>query len=197
MGSGQTTRASSPSSEHQILKKNIGGEFQSSTPLLLFPKSGCYTHPPPRCWCSYCPLPTKLFLTKLATASLPLSLKKTAVVLSPSPSPSPQPSQADSNYCWPFYDADCYPAAATKVIIATGSHKQTEWQQEPQPAVHSTSPSCFCKAFYTWQIPVHSSRIHLHWFAFYNRADSPDLQLNPKQICPTAPSSAFCADSSN
>ena len=99
-GSGQTTRASSPSSEHQILKKNIGGEFQSSSPLLLFPKSGCYTHPsPPRCWCSYCPLPTKLFLTKLATASLPLSLKKTAVVLSPSSSPSPQPSQADSNYC--------------------------------------------------------------------------------------------------
>ena len=47
MGSGQTTRASSPSSEHQILKKNIGGEFQSFSPLLLFPKSGCYTHPPP------------------------------------------------------------------------------------------------------------------------------------------------------
>ena len=89
MGSGQTTRASSPSAEHQILKKNIGGEFQSSSPLLLFPKSGCYTHPPSLLGCSYCPLPTQLFLTKLATASLsPLSLKKTAV-LSPSPSPSP------------------------------------------------------------------------------------------------------------
>ena len=34
MGSGQTTRASSPSAEHQILKKNIGGEFQSSPPSL-------------------------------------------------------------------------------------------------------------------------------------------------------------------
>ena len=94
MGSGQTTRASSPSSEHQILKKNIGGEFQSFSPLLLFPKSGCYTHPsPPRCWCSYCPLPTKLFLTKLATASLPLSLKKLPSSSPHHPPPHPSPAR--------------------------------------------------------------------------------------------------------
>ena len=51
--------------------------------------------------------------------------------LSPSPSPQspPQPASLAPNYCWPFYDADCYPAA-TKVIIATESHKQTE----PAPA---------------------------------------------------------------
>ena len=74
MGSGQTARASSPATQHQILTRTL----ESSKAPVSPPQSG-YTHPPHPPGCSFCPLPTQLFLTtaqhpKCPVSSLPLCL---------------------------------------------------------------------------------------------------------------------------
>ena len=92
MGSGQTARASSPATQHQILTRTL----ESSKAPVSPPQSG-YTHPPHPPGCSFCPLPTQLFLTtgqhpKCPVSSLPLCLHP------PHPTP-PQPARLAPNYC--------------------------------------------------------------------------------------------------
>ena len=186
MGSGQTARASSPATQHQILTRTL----ESSKAPVSPPQSG-YTHPPHPPDCSFCPLPTQLFLTtghhpKCPVSSLPLCLHP------PHPTP-PQPARLPTI-------VDLFMTlTVTRLLLKSLLPLSRTNKQSRRPQV----TSCTFQLLHSFTFYIRSTPVH--WLAFYYRADSPDLQPNPKQICPTAqpvatqahPLSAFCADSSN
>ena len=113
MGQGQTSRASSPSTQHQILTQTLE---RSSKPLSP-PKGPALLLPS----LLLLLVPTKLFLPTAAHYSHSQSQSQSHQSQSQT---SSSWSSTQPTYCWPFYDtARCSPA--TKVIIGSLAHKQT------------------------------------------------------------------------
>ena len=113
-----------------------------------------------------------------------------------SPSPSPHPSQPG----WLPTIVDLFMTlTVTRLLLKSLLPLSRTNKQSRRPQV----TSCTFQLLHSFTFYIRSTPVH--WLAFYYRADSPDLQPNPKQICPTAqpdatqahPLSAFCADCSN